>query len=275
MQEGERMSEIVLTPKGSIDIMVEAEVITPDAFAGKSVHEIEALKVWQGPRQLPLSEFFDVEGSAGTTAEETTIVIAGDVPRVKLIGAGMTAGNVIVEGSAGMHVGSDMKGGSILVNKDAGSWAGMEMKGGVLRILGNAQDHVGCAYRGSWHGMTGGRIVIEGNAGSQLGGGMCGGEIIVNGDVENFCAIRQSGGLIVVRGDAVRAAGAEMTGGTLVVCGHIMQFLPGFEHQGTEHDLTMGDVECAGEFMKFVGDYAISKRPKGVLYVSREANESL
>ena len=268
------MAEIVLTPKGDIDIMVEAEVITPDAFANKKPAELEQLIVWQGPRELPLSEFFDVEGS-GSSAQDTTIIIEDDVPRVKRIGAGMSAGRIVVEGSAGMHVGSEMLGGDILVKGDAGSWAGMEMKGGMLHILGNASDHVGCAYRGSWHGMTGGRILIEGSARSQLGGGMSGGEIVVNKSVENFCAIRQSAGSIVVRGDAVRGVGAEMTGGTVVVCGHVFQPLPGFEYGGTESDLKLGDTECLGEFLKFAGDYAVSARAKGTLYVASELNRGL
>lgn len=268
------MAEIVLTPKGEVDIMVEAETITPDAFANKKAAEIEQLKVWQGPRELPLSEFFDVEGDAGN-ADDTTIIIEEDVPRVKLIGAGMTCGSIVVEGSVGMHVGSEMVGGSILVKGDAGSWAGMEMKGGTLHILGDAADHVGCAYRGSWHGMSGGRIVIEGSAKSQLGGGMSGGEIVVNGSVENFCAIRQNGGLIVVKGDAVRGVGAEMTAGTTVVAGHILQFLPGFEYVGTENELKLESTELSGEFLKFAGDYAVSARAKGTLYVASDMNRGL
>lgn len=151
------MTEVILRPKGSIDIMVEAEVINPDIFAGKTISEIQQLIVWQGAKQLPLCEFFDVEGSAGSTAADTKIIVKGDVPRVKHIGHGMKAGEIVIEGSSGMHVGSEMIGGSILVKGDACSWAGMEMKGGTLHIIGNAGDHVGCAYRGSWRGMNGGR----------------------------------------------------------------------------------------------------------------------
>ena len=55
------MAEIKLVPKGKIGITVEAEVIRPDAFAKLSKEEIEKLQVWQGPRELPLSEFFDVD----------------------------------------------------------------------------------------------------------------------------------------------------------------------------------------------------------------------
>ncbi len=269
------MTEVILRQKGSIDIMVEAEVINPDIFAGKTTSEIEQLIIWQGAKQLPLSDFFDVEGSAGSTATDTKIIVRGNVTRVKHIGHSMKAGEIVIEGSSGMHVGSEMIGGSILVKGDAGSWAGMEMKGGTLHIIGNAGDHVGCAYRGSWRGMNGGKILIDGNARSQLGGGMTGGEIHVGGSVENFAGIRMNSGLIVVKGDAIRGVGAEMSGGTFVVSGKIKQLSPGFDYAGTEKNPKVGETVLSGEFMKFAGDYAISKTPKGILYASKEANEEV
>ena len=266
------MAEILLRSKGSIGIMVEAEVISPDIFAAKNKEEIEELLVWQGPMQLPLAEFFDVDArSTGgspedTRPEETSIIIEGDVSRIKRIGQGMKAGRIEIHGSAGMHLGAEMAGGSILVRGDAGSWAGREMKAGLLHILGNGADHVGCAYRGSWRGMTGGEIRIDGSARSQLGGGLVGGQIVVAGNVENFCGIRQSGGLIVVKGSAVRAAGAEMNGGTIAVCKAIRQFSPGFMVAGHEENPTLGDMQLEGLFTKFTGDYALGKNPKGSLY---------
>jgi len=265
------MGNIMLNPKGPVGIMVEAEVISPAAFAGKSREEIERLLVWQGPAQMPLSDFFEVSVEAGEngTPEKTSIIIDGDVSRVKHIGHGMKAGKIEINGSAGMHLGSEMAGGSIIVRGSAGSWAGMEMKGGLIQIQGDAGDHIGCVYRGSWRGMSGGKILIEGSARSQLGGGMTGGEIQVLKDVENFCGIRQSGGLIVVKGDAVRGVGAEMTGGTIAVCGRIGQPSPGFVEVGSEVGPKVGEDRLAGKFTKFAGDYAISKSPKGVLYAGQ------
>ena len=262
------MGEVLLRSKGEIGIMIEAEVINPGILTGKSEQEIEQLIVWQGPVQLPLSEFFDVDalGSASARPEEMSIVIEGDVSRVKHIGHGMNAGTIAIHGSAGMHVGSEMTGGSIRVLGNVGSWAGMEMKGGLLHILGEAGDHVGCAYRGNWRGMSGGKIVIDGNAQSQLGGGITGGEIVVGGNVENFCGIRQGGGTILVKGSAVRGVGAEMNAGTVAVCGEIEQFTPGFVEMGRENNPKLGDNLLVGRFTKFTGDYAISKNPKGILY---------
>jgi formylmethanofuran dehydrogenase subunit C len=261
------MAEIILTPRGQIGIMVEAESICPDVFRAKDKDEIERLTVWQGPQKLPLAEFFEVQVQGDESPEETRIVIDGDVSRIKRIGQGMKSGTIKIKGSAGMHLGAEMSGGNITVIGNAGSWAGMEMKGGTLHIHGNAEDHVGSAYRGSWQGMTGGRIVIEGDARSQLGGGMAGGQIIVQGNVENFCGIRQSGGTIIVKGSAVRGAGAEMNGGTIAVEGAIRQMCPGFVVKGREENPKLGEIELQGGFARFSGDYALSKNPKGTLFL--------
>lgn len=53
--------DIILTPTKKPDISIEADVISPDYFAGKTIDEIKSLEVWQGPIKLPLSDFFDVK----------------------------------------------------------------------------------------------------------------------------------------------------------------------------------------------------------------------
>lgn len=263
------VAEIYLLTKGKIGIMIEAEVIKPEAFAGKKKEVIEGLMIWQGAAQIPLSEFFDVDvnGLAGSAPpEETKIIIKGDVSRVKRIGQAMKAGSIEISESAGMHLGAEMTGGSIFVHGDAGSWSGREMKGGLLHIGGNCGDHVGCSYRGSWRGMTGGQIKIDGNARSQLGGGLVGGQIVVGGNVENFCGIRANGGAIVVKGSAIRGVGAEMNGGMIAVCKDIKQFSPGFVEVGREENPKIGEIQLEGKYLKFTGDYALGKNPKGALY---------
>lgn len=269
------MADVILKPIGNFDLSVEAEVVTPDNFAGKTADEIGKLLVWQGPAEYPLTDFFSVQGNAGNSAEDTTIIVDGDIPRVKRIGQQMTAGKILIKGSAGMHVGSAMEGGEIIVEGDADSWVGMDMEGGSIHIKGNTKDHLGCAYRGSWKGMTGGRITVDGDAVSQVGGGLSGGEIIINGNVKDFCGVRINSGLIAVKGNAARTVGAEMTGGTIVIGGCIETFTPGFEMTDVESDLKFNDIECPGEYKKFTGDYAIPQKGKGTLYVSCDNNECL
>lgn len=136
------MAEIILRCKGSIGIMVEAEVIRPDLFAGKKKEEIEELLVWQGPKPLPLSEFFDVDVSRAnpseTRPEEANILIEGDVSRVKRIGQGMLAGRIEICGSAGMHLG----------NRDGRR---QHLGAGRCRILGRHGDvRRKVAHSGQW-----------------------------------------------------------------------------------------------------------------------------
>lgn len=263
--------KVRLTPNAEIGIMIEAESITPDTFAGKSESELCEIAVWQGPREVLLTEFFDLEAWDEEGPEDgdgtVEILIDGDASRVKRIGQGMTKGKIEISGSVGMHLGSEMAGGEILARGNAGPWAGMNMRGGRIEVFGDVGDHAGSAYRGSWRGMSGGNILVHGNARSQLGGGMSGGEIVVEGSVENFCGIRQSGGVILVGKDAVRGVGAEMIGGSIAVLGRILQFTPGFVASGSEKDPALGERKIEGEFIKFAGDYAIAKNPKGTLYV--------
>lgn len=68
-----------------------------------------------------------------------------------------------------------------------------------------------------------------------------------------------------------------MAGGTIVVGGgKIQRFAPGFEFVSMENKITSGELELIGEFKKYTGgDYAISKRAKGALYVSADTNPEL
>ena len=99
---------ISLLPRGAVTVPVEAESITPQAFLGKRVSDIEALPVLQGNATARLGDFFRVSGDA-----DGVIRLAGDCSRVKYIGRGMTDGRIEIDGDAGMHLGAEMRGGEI------------------------------------------------------------------------------------------------------------------------------------------------------------------
>jgi formylmethanofuran dehydrogenase subunit C len=115
------MKEVVLKPKSQPAVGLEAEVITPDNFAGKSIEEIKALLVFEGKLERKLSDFFEISGEAGTSSNETSILIDGSVERTKRIGQEMKGGEIVIRGDVGMHIGSKMRGGKITVmgNADA------------------------------------------------------------------------------------------------------------------------------------------------------------
>ena len=117
---------LTLRYRGTTTTPVEAECLTPDNLAGKSVAEITALSVQHGNAAAPLGEFFTVEGDAGAGE----ILVEGDCSRVKWVGAGMTRGRITIRGNVGMHLGSEMTGGEIHVFGNAGDWVGGEIRGG-------------------------------------------------------------------------------------------------------------------------------------------------
>jgi formylmethanofuran dehydrogenase subunit C len=192
-------------------VPLEAEVLTPDAMGQLSNAEIRRLTVYHGKRQLPLGEFFDVEGE-----RSTDLVLHGALHKVRWIGRAMSGGTITVHGSVGMHLGAYMKGGRIEVHGHASDWIGAEMKNGLIRIHGDAGGQVGAAYRGSLAGMKNGTILIEGSAGLEVGMRMKRGTIVVSGPARDFTGLQMKGGTIILMSGAEIRTGAWMIRGTII-----------------------------------------------------------
>jgi formylmethanofuran dehydrogenase subunit C len=260
------MGEIVLKVKEQPKVGLEAEVIKPEEFAGRTIEEIKELPVFCGNRASKLGDFFEVSGSKTDNAEELKIVIDGDVSRTKRIGEKMFTGEIVIKGNAGMYVGAWMSGGKITVEGNVDSFAGLQMRGGELIIKGNAGDYLGASYRGDWRGMSGGKIIVEGDAGKEVGVFMSGGEIHVKGNCGAFAGVHMKKGLIVIGGDAAERLGAEMKGGNIVVLGSTVGMLPSFKLEGEVSDLKLDGGEFLGKFKKYVGDFAEGQTVKGTVY---------
>ena len=254
-------------------VPIDAESISPDAFAEKSVKEIAVLQVWEGNRKRTLGDLFKIEQRADTSSEEATIRISGDVSKVRRIGAKMSMGRIIVEGGADMHLGEEMKGGNITVTGNAASWAGSMMKNGTIEIKGDAGDYIGAAYRGSTEGMGGGEIIIHGNAGNEVGCFMRKGIIKVYGNVGKFAGIHMRNGTIFVQGNSEGRAGAEMTNGKIVLCGYIPSILPTFTIDSIRPKVKVDKEKVKGPFYRFIGDLA--DNGNGKLFVSQTKNPHL
>ena len=252
---------------------IDAECISPDAFAEKSVNEIAVLPVWEGNRKRTLGDLFKTEQGAGTSSGEATIRISGDVSKVRRIGAKMSMGRIIVEGDAGMHLGEEMKGGKITVTGNAASWAGSMMRNGTIEIKGDAGDYIGAAYRGSTEGMGGGEIIIHGNAGNEVGCFMRKGTIKVYGNVGQFVGIHMRNGTIFVKGNSEGRAGAQMIKGKIVVCGYIPSILPTFTIDSIRPKVKVNGEKVEGPFYRFMGDLA--DNGNGKLFVSQTKNPHL
>jgi formylmethanofuran dehydrogenase subunit C len=226
---------LLLKYRGTTKIPVEAECITPDHLAGKSPAEVEALPVQHGNTQVPLAEFFSVEGDAG----DGEVVIEGDCERVKWIGAAMGRGRITVRGNAGMHLGAEMTGGEIHVHGRAGDWVGAEMRGGSIHVHGDAGHLVGGAYRGSRVGMRGGVILVDGKAGNEVGGTMRHGFIAVGGEARDFVGVSLVAGTVFVFGRPGIRTGAGMKRGTVALFAGEPQLLPSFRYDCTYRPVFM------------------------------------
>ncbi len=262
---------IVLTLKDQPSVPLEAEILSPDHFAGLDNAAIRALPVFLGKRQLRVDDFFTVEGESGGADAGDELEIHGDAAKVKWIGRAMTRGRITVHGNAGMHLGAYMKGGAIEVTGNASDWVGAEMANGLIRIRGNAGGQVGGAYRGSLKGMREGTILIEGSAGLEVGTRMRRGIIVIKGPVRDFAGLQMKGGTIVLCGGAELRTGAWMIRGTIISL-KPLKLLPTFPYACTYNPefvriyarqlqnslgLTIPCEESAGGYERYSGDTSV------------------
>ncbi|GAB4317668.1 MAG: formylmethanofuran dehydrogenase subunit C [Promethearchaeota archaeon] len=277
------MADVTLTLKRTTTAYYDAECITPDAFAGKSAKEVGEMPVWEGNRKLKLADVFDVAGEPGASAAETKIVVKGQAACVKRIGQGMTAGEIVVEGDAGMHCGAKMKGGKVTVKGNADDWAGAMMEGGELHVEGNAANFCGAAYRGEWVGMKDGLIVVDGTVGhdamawarnsKNLGRWP---KLVCSG-AGMFLGIHSHGGTIVVKKtdrspDPIvgRRCGADMARGVIVLEGRPELMLPSFVKEADETDPELPNGEkLQGTYEVWRGDLAVGLKTPGKIYVKK------
>ncbi|RCW48741.1 MULTISPECIES: formylmethanofuran dehydrogenase subunit C [unclassified Halanaerobium] len=216
----------LIQPEGKTagKLPVEAENISPDITAEKTISEIAELTLLAGRKKYKLKDFFKIEGEPSQN-----IFIDGELDNFKYIGAGMTTGEIFINGSTGMHTGSEMSGGKIEVNGDTGDWLGAEMQGGYIKVNGNTGNYVGSAFRGDKLGMNRGVIYIKGSAGSFLGSRMRRGEIIVSGSCGDMAGAQMVAGSIYLFGKAGKRTGAAMKRGT-IISAHQLEMLPTFNY---------------------------------------------
>jgi len=259
------MTEIKLKLKKEPEFPLEADFISPDQFAGKTLADIKKLTVFHGNEEKSLGNFFDISGKSGEIAD-LKIVIEGNLSNVKRIGEKMSAGEIVVNGNVGMHVGNLMTGGKILVNGDADDWAGAMLNGGELEITGDAGHYVGAAYRGFWKGMQNGTIKVHGKIGDEALTWVNGSKpakrfpTLICGSAGSFLGIHGHGGTIIVEGNCNRCIGADQVRGTIVVKGKISRILPSYKKIGEVKEIElMSGEKITGKFTEYSGDHSVEK----------------
>ncbi|HEY3965429.1 MAG TPA: formylmethanofuran dehydrogenase subunit C [Planctomycetaceae bacterium] len=249
-------------------VPLEAEVLTPDVVCSLTNTEIRALTVYHGKRQLPLGDFFDVEGE-----KCDDLILHGALNKVRWVGRAMSQGSITIHGDVGMHLGSYMKGGRIDVRGNASDWIGGEMKNGFIHIHGNAGGQVGAAYRGSMAGMKNGTIIIDGSAGLEVGMRMRRGTIILGGPARDFTGLQMKGGTIVLMAGAEIRTGAWMNRGTIIslkplplmptfvfTCCQIPVFVNVYARHLQQFGIRLPFAEKEGTYHHYRGDAAVSHK---------------
>ncbi|MEO2016220.1 MAG: formylmethanofuran dehydrogenase subunit C [Fuerstiella sp.] len=256
---------ITLHLKQPPSVPLEAEVLSPNTMAELSNSEIRALIVYHGKRQVPLEEFFDVDGE-----RSDDLVIHGDLKKVRWIGRAMSQGSVTVHGSVGMHLGAYMKGGRIEIHGDASDWMGAEMKNGFIRVHGNVGGQIGAAYRGSLAGMKNGTIIVDGSAGLEVGMRMRRGTIILGGPAKDFTGLQMKGGTIILQSGAEIRTGAWMNRGTIISMKPVQMmptftdanefnptFLNVYAKQLKQYGIDLPFAASQGTYQRYAGDLSV------------------
>ncbi|WP_442484172.1 formylmethanofuran dehydrogenase subunit C [Aeoliella sp. SH292] len=217
---------LTIRPRSLDTIPVSLAGVTPDALVEKSLVEIEKTLVWHGNRQVPLAELFQVSGTVG----DLVLQLEGDFSYVHHIGAGISQGEIRVEGNVGRHAGQGMRGGSLVIEGSAGDWLGSEMRGGRIEVQGDAANHVGGSLAASKVGMRGGQITVHGSVGTHAGERMRRGSIVVLGDCGEWPGYQMRAGTIVICGECGPHPAAGMRRGTLILLGETPTLLPTFRY---------------------------------------------
>jgi formylmethanofuran dehydrogenase subunit C len=147
--------------------------------------------------RVPLGDLFDIKGHP-----DGQIRIQGDLEFADRVGARLSAGRVMVEGSVGAE-------------------AGLGMSGGALVIQGNAGPRAGAAPLGYKRGMTGGELIIRGAAGSEAGAAMRRGVLVIERAAGERAGLGMIAGSIIVFGSAGKDTGLWSKRGSVVALGQI------------------------------------------------------
>lgn len=147
--------------------------------------------------RVRLGDLFDITGEP-----EGRIRFVGDLQSADRLGAGLSEGEVIVEGSVGRE-------------------AGLALAGGLLDIKGNAGPRAGAALLGYKRGMTGGELIVRGSAGPEAGATMRRGLLVIAKSAGERTGLGMIAGTVVVFGTAGRETGLWSKRGSVVALGRI------------------------------------------------------
>ena len=216
-------------------------------WSGLSAAEVARRPVpVDGGSSVPLGDLFEVAGEpAGRIRFE------GDLTRADRLGAGLTEGEVIIDGGVGDE-------------------AGIGMSGGVIDVRGDAGARTGGAEADARRGMTGGELLIRGDTGPEPGTRMRRGLLVVMGSVASHAGPGMIAGTVIVFGNAGPAPGRWSKRGSIVALGPV-EIPPTYRYACTyqpdhlrltlmrlrkRYDLAVDERYVSGLYRRYSGDLA-------------------
>lgn len=174
-----------------------SEVLAGD-WTTLSVQQLAGRPVYlERDGRTALGELFDLTGQP-----DGHLRFTGDLAFADRLGAGLSQGEVSVEGSVG-------------------SEAGMALAGGALEIDGDAGPRAGAAPLGFKRGMTGGELIIRGSAGAESGAAMRRGLLVIAKKAGDRTGLGMIAGNVVVFGAAGPDTGLWSKRGSVVALGSV------------------------------------------------------
>ncbi|MDI7275391.1 MAG: tributyrin esterase [Anaerolineae bacterium] len=176
------------------------------------------------------------------------------------LAAGLSCGEVVIDGNAGDYLGVLNDGASIRVRGNAGRYLADNMTRGTVVVDGD------CGY-GAGQYCYGGTIVIRGSAGDLTAVMNKGATILIAGDVGHEVATYMLGGDVVILGDAGAGLGNYLIRGALYVGGTWRSL----GHNAVQAELGVDDAQklrtwferfgIAGDVLSLKKIVSLSERP--------------
>jgi formylmethanofuran dehydrogenase subunit C len=144
-----------------------------------------------------LGDLFELNGRP-----EGSIRFVGQLDQVDRLGAGLSEGEVVVDGDVGREV-------------------GVAQAGGRLDIGGDAGPRAGAALPGFKRGMTGGELIVRGSAGAEAGAAMRRGLLVILRAAGDRTGLGMIAGTVLVFGAVGADTGLWSKRGSVVALGPV------------------------------------------------------
>ena len=189
---------LVATLKEPLRQRVDLSEVLAGAWTSLSARELSDRPVYlERDGSARFGDLFELGGQP-----QGTIRWVGELDQADRLGAGLSEGDVIVDGSVGRE-------------------AGLAQAGGRLDIGGDAGPRAGAAPPGFKRGMTGGELIVRGSAGAEAGAAMRRGLLVIRHAAGDRTGLGMIAGTVVVFGPVGTDAGLWSKRGSVVALGRI------------------------------------------------------